>query len=104
MLVKINGSPLDVFNKLDKFIDQSMQATPLTHYVHNWTIGMTDEVIVPMAKIGGSVGWGIGTGLWKTLDYAGYVFYEKFPDGLGGVMHEVITETVKNCTAGTGCF
>lgn len=102
MKILLNGKPF--FEAADEFIDQAMNATPVTHYVHDWVTGVVDEGVTPVVKVGECVGWAVGKGLWNVADYAGYLVYEKLPSGAAWLVHEVVTETIKNCTAGTGCI
>lgn len=126
MLIKLNGVPLfDIadghltdteivrgraesivngIQHVDKFIDQAMSATPITNFAHDWVTGVVDDGIHPIVKVGESVGWAIGKGMWNALDAAGYMIYEKLPASVGNIVSDVVTETIKNCSVGTGCL
>lgn len=104
MRVLLNHIPLqEQAEKLDKAIGDIMSITPPTDYMYHYVTGITDDIIHPSVTITHA----LILGAWKTVDFTGFVIYQKLSPFILGTgshfIHGIVNQTIENCSKGN-CF
>jgi hypothetical protein len=90
--------------ELDKSVQFWMNQTAVTKGAYEYATSLADSVGDTVAIAGKYATFGV----WNGLDDLGAWAYTKALPGIfqagHDVLHTVVSETIKNCTAGTGCF